>query len=172
MGRNAVLDDSRPIGSFESLDLNIFTTVEFLNKTITPRNSPILFKYRIKEWYNEATINSSIHIHGSLPPIFSFEISAMNLFSLTSKSCLLMQNPEETILFKHKDSSDKYTLEMANDLLATKAFQWAENQLGVKTSKCRTVMLGEVEKDRVISAYVDMFYELEKARDFLNKKEE
>jgi len=132
---NAILDNDKQLALYESLDLCMFTTVSFLDTSIITENAGELFRYRIKEKFTQTGRNITNHNQEALPPKFSFELNILNISQLTEKSCLLLRDSNDSILFKNSNESEKYCELHCSIKLKELSEKFAENTLKINTCK-------------------------------------
>lgn len=121
--------DGKLYPKYESLDLNFFTTVEFLDKILV-RNGADIFRYRLKKKQGLKMYKSQVresYVEGGIH-YYSFELNIYNIAKVASHVKLIVRDKEDMILFKNGPgapvNSEKQAiaklLDYANDHCVTK----------------------------------------------------
>lgn len=98
---NAMVNQHEKLGEYESLDMNVFTSVEYLENIIIPKTSSTLFRYRVRELIGTELRYVDPGKPHQIAEKFTFEINLMNIFDFTDKSCLYLRSHEDLMLYKY-----------------------------------------------------------------------
>lgn len=121
--------DGKLYPKYESLDLNFFTTVKYLDKILV-QNGPEAFRYRLKRKQGLKLYKSKVResfVEGGMNH-YSFELNIYNIAKVASNVKLILRDKEDLILFKNGPGAPVHTekqaiaklLDYANDHCLTK----------------------------------------------------
>ena len=159
---NAMVNQRQKLGELETLETNIFTTLEFLQNIIIPETSPILFKYKVREIYNPRGQHVEPGKSNQLPEIFSFEIGLFNIFQFSQNYGIVLRQREDTAIFKNKPGVGFGTGLDCADRVHKLAIRFVEERLKLDTS--------DYDLKDIMDVFVNHYYEVLKASESIKFK--